>query len=106
MLDNGNKETTMEIATEISRQIGNRAMTMIGASNLLGDTNSLQFKIGKNSKKVTHVRVTLDASDTYTVEFIRVGRGFSVATLATVGMVYADHLRAIIQEHTGMYVNL
>ena len=81
---------------------------MMGAKNLLGSEDALQFKIGRNAKRVTHIRVTLDATDTYTVEFIRVGRApmFKTTPVADFSGVYADQLHAIIEANTGLYLSL
>lgn len=95
----------MTIANEIRNQIGNHAFTMMGAKNLVGDEKSLTFKIGRNAKRVTHIRVTLDASDTYTVEFIKV-REFEAKTLADFDGVYADMLHSLIEGNTGLYLSL
>jgi hypothetical protein len=85
---------SMQVANVISEQIGHRAFVMMGASNLMGGESHLQFKIGTNSKTVTHVTVTLTSEDLYIVRFDRVTKiGFSktgkttggVKTLAEVG---------------------
>jgi hypothetical protein len=105
---NTTQAAATDVAATIANQIGNRALVMFGATNLLGDANTLQFKIGKNASKATHVRVTLDPSDTYTVEFIRVGRSphFTVTPIDSQSMVYGDQLRTVIGTFTGMYWNL
>lgn len=104
------------VANVIAEQIGNRAFVMMGAKNLLGGENHLQFKVGANGKKVTHVTVTLTSEDLYTVRFDRVTKiGFNpktgaltggVKTLAEVERVDVAHLRSVISEHTGMYLSL
>jgi hypothetical protein len=111
-----NAANKMTAANVIADQIGNRAFVMMGAKNLLGGENHLQFKIGSNSKKVTHVTVTLTSDDLYTVRFDRVTKiGFSektgkttggVKVLAEVEAVSVDQLRATIEHHTGLYLSL
>lgn len=103
-----NNANSLNVANEISRQIGNRAFAMMGAKNLLGSEDSLQFKVGRNAKRVTHIRVTLDPSDTYRVEFIRVGRApmFKTTPVADFDGVYADTLHALIESNTGLYLSL
>lgn len=106
----------MEVANKIAEQIGHHAFTMMGATNKLGGNSHLQFKIGANSKNVTHVTVTLTGDDLYTVRFDRVTKiGFSmktgqttggVKTLATVEAVSVDQLRNVISEGTGLYLSL
>jgi hypothetical protein len=104
------------VANVIAEQIGHRAFVMMGAKNLLGGDRHLQFKVGTNSKKVTHVTVTLTGDDLYTVRFDRVTKiGFNAKTGATTGgvkmlaeieSVSFDQLRGIISENTGMYLSL
>lgn len=106
----------MNTAQTIAAQIGNRAFAMMGAKNLLGGDNHLQFKVGKNAKGVTHITVTLDPSDTYTVKFDKVTpyrmdrrtgemKG-GVKTLAEVEGVYVDSLKTTIEANTGLYLSL
>lgn len=108
--------TTHTVANIIVQQIGNRAFAMMGAKNLLGGDDRLQFKIGKNAKGVTHITVILDASDTYTVKFDKVTKyrmnartGEMVGgakTLAELDGVYVDSLKAVIESNTGLYLSL
>lgn len=97
------RKTDMTVPNTIRQQIGNRAFFMMGAKNLCGDATSLQFKIC--GSKVTHIRVTLDPSDTYTVAFIRV-RGRKVTELASEEGVYADSLNRVIASNTGLALSL
>lgn len=98
----------MDVANTIAEQIGHRAFMMLGAKNLLGDENSLTFKIGRNVQGVTHVRVQLDPDDTYTMQFLKVGRAprFEKKVLSEASNIYADQLRKVIEQKTGMYTNL
>jgi hypothetical protein len=96
----------MTIAQTIAEQIGRPAFAMMGAKNIVAGERDLTFKVGANAKKVTHVRVTLDPSDTYSVEFIRVGRNYSVTTLASVALVHVEQLRSTIEANTGLYLSL
>lgn len=104
------------VANTIAEQIGNRAFVMMGAKNLLGSESHLQFKIGTNCKKVTHVTVTLTSDDLYTVRFDRVTKiGFNAKTGAVTGGVKqlqevegvdVGQLHRIISEGTGLYLSL
>jgi len=108
--------SSLNVAKTIADQIGSRAFVMMGAKNLVGSENHLQFKVGTNAMKVTHVTVTLTSADLYDVRFDRVTKiGFSaktgkttggVKTLAEVPGVSVDRLRAVISEQTGMYLSL
>jgi len=96
----------MNVAKTILAQLGgNRFIAMTGASNLAAGNNTLSFKVGKNDGKVTHVSVKLDESDTYTVQFFNI-RGVNMKTLREDSMVYADSLRGLFENVTGMATSL
>jgi len=102
---------TLEVAETIRQQIGNKAFFMLGAKDLMGSEAEkfLQFKIGRNAKSVTHVRVTLTPADTYTVTSYRVRRSKGVLeskTLETCEDVYVDSLHSVIESLTGMYTRM
>lgn len=100
--------TDMTVANTIREQIGNRVFMMLGAKNLMGDEKSLTFQIGRNAQGVTHIRVQLDPSDTYTMQFIKIGRapGYKKTIVAEASDIYADNLRRVIESKTGMYTSL
>jgi hypothetical protein len=89
----------------IWRQLG-RARVMIGAKQPMSDKGgkALYFRIGRNDKGVNWIRITLDPSDTYTMEF---GKGAgAVKVLSEIEGVYADQMASVITRHTGMYTSL
>jgi hypothetical protein len=94
--------TDMTIAHEINRQIGNGAFLMMGTKNKIGDTNSLKFDI-KLCKQYNWIKITLDANDTYTVEFIKVGRA---PTIDPVHDVYVEDLHNLISKRTGLALRI
>lgn len=95
------------IADTIRNQLGNLAFIMMGASQLVGLPNGLQFKIGANAKRVNRIRVTLGPTDTYTVTFEKVAsHGLDVKKLAEVDEVYFDQLKQVIEANTGLYLSL
>jgi hypothetical protein len=66
----------------------------------------LQFKIGRGAiNKATNVRVSLDPSDTYTVEFFAI-RGVNIKTLSAESGVYAEQLQPLFTARTGMATRL
>lgn len=93
------------IAQTISNQIGGRAFQMMGARNLIDTGNGLTFKVGRNAKAVTHVRVELTDADLYDVTFLAC-RGTKVKTKAEAEGIYADQLHAVIERETGLYLSL
>ena len=98
---------TLTVANTILAQLGgSRFQAMTGATNLLADASSLTFKLGRfTGLKVTHVRVTLDASDAYRVEFLAV-RGSGVKVCHDVDGVHAEELRRVFETTTGLRTSL
>lgn len=96
--------TDMTIANEIRNQIGNKALYMLGAKDLVGDEKSLRFKI-RGSRKVNCIRVTLNALDLYDVEYMKM-RKFECKEVAKDEDIYADMLNASIERNTGLYTSM
>lgn len=96
--------TISSIASEIHNQIGRRAFLMMGSRTILAGDNSLMFDI-RGCEKINKIRVTLDPSDTYTVEFFKI-RGTTCREVASVEGVYCDNLRDVIESRTGLYLSL
>lgn len=97
-------QTDMTIATEIKRQLGDaRFAMMTGAHTFVGGERFLLFALKRGAKDgINKVRITLDPSDTYTVEFFRI-RGVNVTTVSKVSDVYCDQLQAVFTRATGLY---
>lgn len=100
----------MTTAQTILAQIGgNRFLAMTGAKNLIGDNSMLRFDLprGAAKNKANKVQITLEASDTYRVDFIRYdARKLECQTVGTVSDVYADNLRDVFTAATGLYCTL
>ena len=100
------KLTESQVAKTILQQLGgNRFIAMTGAKNFGSSSKSLQMKIGRNSKSISHVVITLKSSDLYDMEFIRI-RGTSRKVVKKVTGVYADMLGTMFKKYTGMNVRL
>ena len=100
--------TDMTVANEIARQLGRGTLGMIGAKNLAGDANSLQFSIMRNDSGINKIVIRLDPTDTYTVEFWKIGRApaFKCEKLHSFSDIYADGLHDLIQRTTGLAVRV
>lgn len=95
-----------QVAETILSQLGgNRFIAMTGASSFSYGDACLNFRIGSNPKKVKAVRITLEPSDTYKMEFLTI-RKFEVKTLSEVSGIYCDMLQEIFTNHTGLYTKL
>jgi hypothetical protein len=102
----GLKMSNLQVANTILEQLGGRKfLAMTGASNLTGRPDGLSFKIGRNSGKVTHVRVTLTPGDEYEMEFLKI-RGTKVDRVAFANALHADQLAGAFESRTGMAVSL
>lgn len=96
----------MKVANTILQQLGgNRFVVMTGAKNLGGTEDSLSFRIGRNCKRVTHVKVQLNGKDLYDCTFYAI-RGYKVVSEHTVSDVYADSLQYIFTLETGLDTHL
>lgn len=94
-----------QIAQTIASQIGNRAFQMIGAKNLIAHEDGLSFRIGRNSKSVNYVKVTLTPEDLYDIEYGRI-HGLKYTVKASEQGVYCDMLHDSIERNTGLYTSL
>ena len=98
--------TDLTAAKTILEQLGgNRFIAMTGSKNFGWSDNLLSFKIGRNSSRVTHVRIKLNSLDLYDVEYIRVW-GSKRETVAESHGLYADMLRSDFTEKTGLETSL
>jgi hypothetical protein len=96
------------VGGEILAQLGGskfRAMT--GAKDFVRSSDSLRFKLPSNFAKhgINLVRITLDPSDTYTMTFYKM-HGTDVREIEEISGVYADQLRDIFTDVTGLDTSL
>lgn len=91
-----------EIAGEILQQLGGerRLHVMIGAKYVFAIESGLSFRF-MASRKRNHVRIILSPDDTYTVEFLNVGR-HSADILSRHEGVYFDQLPSLFEAETGL----
>jgi hypothetical protein len=100
--------TDLTVANEIARQLGGtrRLTAMVGAKDFVGSPSALTFKFAARATNGSNcLRVTLDPSDTYTVEFLSV-RGTSVKEKAKFSDIYCDGLVDLFESTTGLYLSL
>ena len=101
--------SNLDIANTILKQLGglNRLRAMTGAKDALAIDNGVQFKIGRNAEGVNTIRITLNAMDTYDVEYGRVRNVKRVPTykvLVSEPGIYNDMLISSFERNTGMYL--
>ena len=82
---------------------------IVGAKDFLasGDNHeTLVFKF-KGCKHTNAVRITLNAMDTYDVEFLKINaRKLTCETVESVEGVYNDMLQDVFESFTGLYLTL
>jgi hypothetical protein len=94
--------TDLTVAKTIFERLGgDRFIDMTGATGFIGTEDSLTFRVGRNPKGVSHVRVTLASADLYAVTFFHTGKAPRIA-----GDVYCDMLQGVFFEHTGLHTGL
>jgi hypothetical protein len=96
------------VADAILAQLGGRRfLVMTGASHLMGGADCLSFKLPRRFAKagINHIKITLDANDTYTFQGYKLGRAKLTLIQETSG-VYADSLRDIFTRATGLDTSL
>lgn len=95
------------IARTILDQLGGQRalVVMTGAKDFLALESGVQFKIMRNAKNVTTVRITLNASDTYDMEFGKI-RKYEYTVLSTNEGVYFDMLKGLFEEATGLFLEI
>ena len=96
-----------EIANTIKNQIGHKALYMLGAKNISysSENGSLSFKIMRNAKSVTHIRITLNGKDLYDVEYLNCNVK-RIKTIAIDNDLYCDMLHQSIERNTNLYTSL
>ena len=101
----------LEIAQTILAQLGgHRFLSMTGARNLIGGENYLTFALPAGFAKdgINKIRITLDWTDTYTFEALKIHRGpeLKFDTIVKMERVYAEDLQSIFTEVTGLDTHL
>ena len=95
-----------QIALNIGNQLGGlgRLKAMTGATNFVAHEDGLSFKF-KGCKHSNYCKVTLDPSDTYSVEFGKI-RKFNYTAKDTMSGIYNDMLMDTFEDYTGLYLTL
>jgi hypothetical protein len=100
------------VAATILQQLGaHRFIKMAGARDFLGSENSLMFGLPRGFAKdgINKVRVTLDPSDTYTVEFMKICKRKGIPEVKTIKKtegIYCDMLQEVFTRYTGLDTSL
>lgn len=94
------------IAKTILYQIGgNKFIVMTGSKNFLYGDNYLLMTLSQNKSGANRLKITLDPSDTYTMQFLKY-RPFETEIVKEFSDVYCDQLQDIFEKVTGLYTTL
>ncbi len=106
-------------ANTVIEQLGGKRIFAMAFESATHDDTSVTFRIARGlarsmgkhkvtGRKPTHVRVTLEPSDTYTVEVLSVNvkADEMVVTNSSLPMVYGDQLAAVVEMNTGLRLSL
>ncbi|MBI1919671.1 MAG: hypothetical protein HYS23_01175 [Geobacter sp.] len=101
----------LQIAQTILAQLGGRRfITMTGAGDFIGGDNFLMFSLpaGFAKEGINKIRITLDWTDTYIFEALKVYRGpeLKSESIEKLDYVYADDLEEIFTRVTGLDTHL
>lgn len=98
------------IAHTILEQLGgSRFIAMTGARDLVRHDKALSFKLprGLATNKASHVKITLEPTDTYLVEFLRYdARRLEMKPISRTSGAYADDLARLFTLETGFDTHL
>lgn len=80
------------------------ARMMLGARNIVALDAGVKFEFMGNASGLNLVQVVLTADDTYTLELGTL-REFKYTQRVLIESLYADQLKPLFEEHTGLYTN-
>jgi hypothetical protein len=93
--------TDLTVAKTIREQLGRQFTLMTGATNFVGDIDSLRFRIPQSKHGINKVLIRLEPSDTYTMVFCQ-----GCEIVSSFEDVYFDQLQDIFERETGLYTTL
>ena len=100
------KLSSSQAKTLLKQLGGNRFKAMTGAKDFGIGNDGLHFKIGRNSKSISHIVIDYNrGKDLYDIKFLRVRAG-KIKVVKKLKGIYADQLCEIFKRYTGMNVRL
>lgn len=97
----------MEIAKTILDQMGgNRFAVMTGSKQFVALQNGLKMKLTRNKANAQYLTITLNAMDTYDMQFFSIDKNFNIKIKQNVEGIYNDQLQRIFTQVTGLYTRL
>lgn len=101
-------EQSKQIARELINQLGgNKFFAMTGCMHKYCDNYSSTFKMTRNKVGAQFMTITLNAMDTYDMQFVKVNtKTGEVKPVAERAGIYGDMLQSIFTDVTGLYTSL
>jgi hypothetical protein len=101
-------EQRTQVARIILEQLGGRTFTaMTGSHALVAHRDALSMRLRRNVASAQYLKITLDPSDTYTMEFTRFhARSNTLKTVRRIEGQYCDQLQERFTEVTGLHTRL
>ena len=101
----------LQVANTILAQLGGRRfIAMTGARDFIGGDNFITFSLpaGFAKEGINRIRITLDWTDTYIFEALKVYRGpeLKADTIEKRDFVYTDDLQEVFTRVTGLDTHL
>lgn len=102
---------TKQIAATIFQQLGGKKFAVMTGAKHYGakleenGSTSLSFKIGRNSKSVNYVKISLNDKDLYDISFMAISK-VKRTLKASFKDLYCDQLVPIFEQETGMHTSL
>jgi hypothetical protein len=84
---------------------GNKFRVMTGAKDFVLHDKAVSFRVPQAKDGINHVKVSLNASDTYDVTFTRI-RGAKATEVHALKDIYADQLQSVFKDKTGLDTHL
>ena len=103
--------SSKQVAQTIIEQLGGmgKLKAMLGAkffSYHSDERGGLNFRF-RGSRKANHIKITLTGKDLYDVVFTKImKKGLNIKKVKTFTDIYADQMKEILEEFTGLYLSL
>lgn len=101
------KQNKMQVAQTILQQLGgNKFVAMTGSKNFIASENFLRMNLTRNKAKAKWLKITLNANDTYTMDFFTADKNFNLTSKVKFEDVYCDQLCFLFTKATGLFTSL
>ena len=97
----------MKVAQTILEQLGgNKFVAMTGSKNFVASENFLRMNLTRNKANAKWLKITLNANDTYTMDFFTADKNLNITSKVKFEEVYCDQLCFLFTKATGLFTSL